>query len=271
MTDPDSPEPRGAPGAGPLAGRTIAVTRPREQAEGLATALEARGASVVSVPLIRIVPPTDRSALERAAREVSRFDWVVFTSANGVLAFWRALRDTGRGDPSLEGVRLAAIGPATAAAIESVGARSELVAEEHLAEGMLESLRSRVEVRGRRILLPQAEGARDVLAASLVEAGAEVEQVVAYRSVSDAAGAAEMKRLLAEDALDMVTFTSSSTVQSFVERAGGEPGKAAVATIGPITSRTARSLGLRVDVEAWPYTASGLVEAIVRYYGARSE
>src|SRR5690606_7578564 len=156
--------------------------------------------------------PSDPAPLRAAAREPDRFDWIVFTSVNGVASFWGALREVGLDTRSLAGVSLCAIGPATASGIELEGARADLVAAEHTAEGVVTALAEEAELAGARILLPQAEIAREVLATSLRAAGAEVVQVVAYRTLQNEEAGDALRRRIAEGSVDMVTFTSSSTV-----------------------------------------------------------
>lgn len=258
--------------ARPLAGLRIAVTRPRAQAEKLEIALRERGAEPVRCPTIRISAAAEDAPLRRAAEELSRYDWVVFTSANGVRRFWEELEAGGRDASSFRDTRVAAIGPGTAAALKRHGLEADLVPEEYVAESVAESLISREEMAGKRVLLPRAAGARDVLPDRLRSAGAEVDQLVAYESIPDSEGIARLREEIAGDALDMVIFTAASTVNAFVEVAGPELGRAQVATIGPITAAAARAAGLRVDVVAEEYTIPGLVEAICDHYrrGGRS-
>lgn len=253
--------PRGA--ARPLAGRTVMITRPRAQADSMAEALRALGAEVVLFPTIRIVDPADPEPLRAAVREADRFDWIVFTSVNGVERFWRELRDQGGDTRRLGGVSLCAIGPATAAAIELEGARADVVPDEYVAEAVVAALTAENDLRGSRILLPRAEIARPVLPEALTERGAEVVEVAAYRTVPDDREAHEARRRIEAGEVDLITFTSSSTVRNFVDLLGARTGGARVASIGPITSRTARELGLTVDIEARAFTVEGLLGAIV--------
>jgi uroporphyrinogen III methyltransferase/synthase len=250
----------------PLFGKRIVVTRARAQASDFAAALQALGAEVVQFPTIRIVGAPDPGPLVRAAAEADRFDWIVFTSVNGVARFWSALRETGRDTRALAGVSLCAIGPATAAAIEMEGARPDLVPERFVAESVVEALENETDLRGSRILLARAETARSVLPDSLRERGAEVVEVVAYRTVPDGAEADQLRSRLRAGEIDMVTFTASSTVRNFVDVMGADVGCAQVASIGPITSATARELGLLVHVEAEQFTIPGLVAAIRRHW-----
>jgi uroporphyrinogen-III synthase len=260
-----------------LKGRRILVTRPRAQAAALCDRLAALGAVPIPFPTIEIAPMEDYAALDRALAALERYDWLIFTSVNGVSAFWERLARAGADDAALRPLpRIAAIGPATARALERRGVRAEFVPEEYVAEAIVDGL-GRVE--GQWILLPRAEIAREALADELGRRGAVVHEIAAYRTLPaspDPQGLAELRR-----GVDAVTFTSSSTVRNFVALAGpalsaGFPSEncgagrringAAVACIGPVTAQTARELGLRVDVVAREYTTDGLVAALADYF-----
>jgi uroporphyrinogen III methyltransferase / synthase len=260
---------QGSPGGDrskPLLNRRVVVTRPRAQSAEFIEELERLGADVIAFPTIRITDPEDSEPLRAAVREVGSFHWIVFTSVNGVDRFWGELRAAGLGSDSLADVSLCAIGPATAAAIEEEGARAELIPDEFVAEAVVEALLRHGSLEGARILLPRAAEARSVLPDSLREHGAYVLEVAAYRTVPDLEGSEQVRRLLRTNEVDLITFTASSTVRNFVESVGTEIGSARVASIGPITSGTARNAGLPVQVEASEYTIPGLTSAIVRYY-----
>lgn len=258
----------------------MVVTRARAQAEGFAGALEALGAEVVLAPLIRCVGPADPAPLLRAAREVERYDWVVFTSVNGVEGFWDALREVGRDARVFEGVGIACVGPATAAAVEDRGVRVAVMPERHVAEAVVEALSTaaggreatggRPVLAGQRILLPLAADARPVLAEGLAARGARVERVEAYRSVPDPAGAAVLRRELAGAGADVITFTAASTVAAFVDGVGGDPRGALIAAIGPVTAAAARRHGLPVAIVAENHTIPGLVAALRNHLGGGS-
>jgi uroporphyrinogen III methyltransferase/synthase len=254
----------------PLFGRRVGVTRARAQASDFATALSRLGAEVIQFPTIRIVEPADPEPLRRAVREAERYDWIIFTSVNGVQRFWSELRASGRDTRVLGGVSLCAIGAATAAAIELEGARADVVPDEYVAESVVASLSAETDLRGSRILLARAETARAVLPESLVEMGATVDDVVAYRTVPDGAAAQRVARAIEAGSVDLITFTASSTVRNFVELVGTEIGAATVASIGPITSATAREFGLPVHVEASEHTIPGLVAAIQAHFAGSS-
>jgi len=256
----------GVPGLGgrPLSGWTVAVTRAAAQAGDLARLLAGHGASVLEVPLIRVEPPIDDAPLRAAIRELAAFDWVVFTSANGVEGFWAALQREAFDASALGATRTACIGPGTAAALARRGIRPDLVPGSYVAEALLDALGRTGDLAGKRILLPRAATGRPVLPDGLRARGAEVVEVETHRTVPDAARAAELRSWIAADALDAVTFTSPSTVESFVDSIGTATGRALVAVIGPVTAAAARAAGLPVHVEATDHTAEGLVGALVR-------
>lgn len=252
----------------PLFGRRIVVTRARAQASDLSLHLERLGAEVIQFPTILITDPEEPEPLRRAVREAGAFDWIVFTSVNGVQRFWSELRAAGEDTRKLAGVSLCAIGPATAAAIEAEGARADLMPEEFIAEAVVEALVSTGDLQGRRILLPRAEQARSILPERLREHGAEVVEVTAYRTELDGSGAPAVRARLEAGEVDLVTLTASSTARNFVSLVGTGLGGAGVASIGPITSATARELGLPVDVEAAEHSIPGLVMAILEHYAS---
>ena len=245
----------------PLSGRRIVVTRARAQASDFAAQLEELGAEVVQFPTIRIAPAADPEPLRRAVADAGSFDWIVFTSVNGVERFWYELAQQGCDARHLGGVSVCAIGPATAAELARRGVVADLVPDEFVAEAAVQAL-LRAGVEGKRVLLPRADIARALLPEQLRAHGAEVVEVDAYTTVRDGTDAERVARRIAEGSIDLVTFTASSTVRGFVELVGAEVGAAKVASIGPVTTNTARELGVRVDVEAEEYTIPGLVRAI---------
>ena len=255
----------------PLLDRRIAVTRPVGQADGLLEALRRLGAEPLCHPTIRIVPATDPEPLRRAIGRLEAYDWVVFTSANGVARFWQELVAVRQETRIPSGQRLAAIGPATAAALKERGVRPDLVPSEYVAEAVAAALIAAGPLEGRRLLLPRAAGARQVLPAELRAAGATVDEVVAYETVGDAEGIAALQTALLAGGVDMVTFTAASTVRHFVKVAGPHMGQAGVAVIGPITAEAAREVGVQVDVEAREYTEEGLLQVICEYFRQDSQ
>ncbi len=266
---PADTEGAGPAAGGPLVGRTVLVTRPQGQASRLSTALAEQGAIPIEVPAIRIEPPESWADLDAAIARGS-FDWVVFTSANGVAAFLDRLALAGRGPEWFAGTRVAAIGPETARTLARAGIAADLVPEEYVAEALVACLADERDLTGARILLPRADIARDALQRGLREAGATVHSVVAYRTATETASPELLAQLQARQ-INVVTFTSSSTVRSLVQMLGGDTDLltgAVIACIGPVTAATARGLGLRVDVVAEQYTIAGLVDALIRFFGA---
>ena len=233
------------------------VTRSDEQAASLTRALEAEGATALACPVITI-EPIEVEAARLAA--LSGYEWVVFTSANGVDQLLAQLKRADRVFPVH--IKVAAIGPQTAARLRDRGVHPALMPARFIAEELAEALAA-VMAPQARILLARAAGARDVLPERLREAGARVDVLELYRAVPTAG----LPQRLAEnlDRVEMITFTSSSTVRHFVDAIDGPlPARVAIACIGPITAQTARDLGMRVDIIAQEYTTRGLVEAIVR-------
>ena len=228
-----------------LAGRRIVVTRPEPDAQHLADRLRALGAVPIVVPAIRI-EFTDPPALGEALERLAHYDWLVFTSRNGVVAVFRQTR-------TIAGPRVAAIGPATAGALRERGIEPDLIPEEYVAEAIVEALG---EVAGKRILLPRADIARRALTEILRSLGGLVDEIPAYRTVSTGGKLPDLSHV------DAVTFTSSSTVRGFLEQGNVPPG-ARVVCIGPITARAAREHGLGVTEVAGEYTEDGLIAALV--------
>lgn len=249
----------------PLFGQRIVVTRSREQASMLTTELEELGAEVWEFPAIEIADPVDFAPLDRAIEKLSEYDYIIFTSVNGVERFFRRLWELGRDVRDLAGIEIIAIGPKTREKIEQRGIRCAFIPEEYRAEGILEVLKTR-EMAGKKVLLPRADIARKVLPQELRNLGAVVKEVDVYRTIPGSANRDALRRLLEEKAINWVTFTSSSTVRNFVQLIGEDYQKllasVKLASIGPITSATARELGLEVAVEATEYTIDGLVTAI---------
>ncbi|HSL58387.1 MAG TPA: uroporphyrinogen-III synthase [Acidimicrobiales bacterium] len=245
----------------PLLGVDVIVTRADEQAPELHGALMERGGQPVQLPAIEIGPAADGgAALAAALADVGRYDWVVLTSPNGAERFVAAVGDPRR----LAGVRLAAIGPGTAAVLGHVGLVADLVPERYVAESLLDAFPP-PPTGGGRVLLARAAVARDVLPDGLRAAGWDVDVVEAYRTVEPPAD--PIRADTAVDAGDVVTFTSSSTVTGFLRQWGDRPRPAVVACIGPVTAATARDAGLTVDVEATEHTIAGLVDALVAALG----
>ena len=253
----------------PLFGRRVLVTRAQEQASQLSHQLAEAGAQPVEVPAIKIEPPDSWQELDQAISRLQGYDWVVFTSANGVRSLFGRLESLGRDARAFGRCQLAAIGAATAEALHAVGLRADYVPDEYVAEALAAGLASRG-MAGSRTLVARAAEAREALVALLRDQGALVDEVPAYRTAVVPGATGRLQQILEEGGLDAVTFASSSSVRSLVS-ALDDPSRdclagLTVACIGPITAQTARELGLRVDVIATQYTIRGLVEALERYY-----
>ncbi len=254
----------------PLFGKRVLVTRTRRQASDLSRALAAQGAEPVELPVIEIVPSHDERELGYAIEVLksSGYQWVVFTSANAVELFLGHVRGAGLDARAFARARIAAIGPGTAEALAREGLRADLVPERFVAEGLLDAFASRV-MRGQRVLLPRAEGAREVLVDGLLAMGASVRELTLYRAaVPERPGAEALRRLRAGE-IDAVTFASSSSVRNLIAMLGGDPAPlrtAVIAAIGPVTAAAVREAGLEVSVTAGRYTIDGLVEALVAHY-----
>lgn len=250
----------------PLFAKRIVVTRARSQASSLSERLIAAGADVVEMPATRI-ERADPAPLRAALARISEYGWAIFTSQNAVKIFWDVLRIDARDARALAGVKIAAVGPATASALLDCGLAVDVAPDRFVAEALLDELRLRGDVRGVRVLYVAAEGARETLQDGLEELGAVVDRIVGYRSAPDGEGAADLRRRLLDDKADMVTFTSASSVTAFVAAVGADAAKRApAASIGPITSEEARAAGLDVVVEATESTIAGLVDAIAAHF-----
>ena len=261
----------------PLSGRRVVVTRAREQAADLVDRLLDLGAEPVEAPVIHIAPPDDYRPLDAACAAAASFDWIVFTSVNGVDAFLeRLLR--GPGDlRALGGARLCAIGPATAGRLRRHGLKADVMPAEHRAEAVFDALRQAGTLAGARVLLARADIARPMLADALRSAGAEVTDATAYRTVrAEGWSRTRLDGLLRAQPPDVVTFTSASTVRNFVEILGSERSRALlvaprVACIGPVTAGAARELGIETAIMPATYTIPALVEAIAAHFAGQSE
>jgi uroporphyrinogen III methyltransferase/synthase len=244
----------------PLRGRRIIVTRPRHQAASLKNALATLGADVVVAPAIRIEPPVDGAPLDAAVARADDYDWIVFTSVNGVEAFFDRATSTPRSE-------LAAIGPATADALAERGVRASVVPERFVAEEVFEALSRHTDLSGKKILLPRADIAREALPNLLRDAGCDVDVVAAYRTTPASQDIERAIALVRDASVDAVTFTSGSTVRSFFSSADDTVrARVTPASIGPITSDALREENVEPVIEAERYTTEGLVEAIRRHF-----
>jgi len=251
----------------PLFGKSLLVPRPQEQGKATATAIRARGGKPVLLPAIEIRPPSDCAPLSRAIEQLSIYQWVLFTSANGVERFMRALNEAGFDARAFAHARLGVIGPKTSAALADFGLKADVMADEFVGEGLARAVLA--EGAPRRVLLARAQVARDTLPELLRAAGAEVDVAPVYETVSAETGAALRAKFDAGE-LDVALFTSSSTVNAVVEALGAGAqeilSRVTLASIGPITSRTLAEHGLSPQVEASTFTVEGLLDALEVYF-----
>ncbi len=251
----------------PLSGRRVLVTRARRQAGTLSRLLAERGALPLELPVIDIRPLSDKKQLDRAIRNLKKYDWIVFTSVNGVEAFFERLHTLKLDSRALHGLRAAAIGPATAGALEQRGIRPDFMPPVFTGKALASGLK-KLKIAGKRFLLLRADIAGRELADSLRRSRAAVDEVAVYRTLPAAAASKEMKKLLAEGRVDAITFTSSSTVSNLVSMPGGKsiPAAVKIACIGSRTAAAARAVGLKVHILAGTQTIPGLVDALEDYY-----
>ncbi len=256
----------------PLFGKRVLVTRASEQSDSLAQALRERGAQAIELPMIRIEPPLDAAPLTAAVAALRSYHWLLFTSQNGVRAFFAELARQGLDSRSLFGLRIAAIGPSTAQSLEPFGVRHDVMPDSFRGEALAEVIMAEQKgMRDVRVLLPRAAVARDVLPETLRNAGAHVDVVEAYRTYGAAAETAQkLSELIDQGELDVVTFTASSTVDHTLAALGADGAQRlrglTLASIGPITTDTATARGLEIDITADAYTIPGLVAALERHF-----
>jgi uroporphyrinogen III methyltransferase/synthase len=251
----------------PLFGKRVLVTRSRQQASALSELLSLEGAEPIELPTIEIRPLDDTLELDDAVRDISRYRWVVFTSANAVEAVFARLTVMGLDARALHASRVAAIGSATSASLRDRGIAADLVPEKSVSESVSIALGDRIEA-GETVLLPHADIARDALREGLAQAGAQVHDVIAYKSVMPEDSRVRIAALL-EEGVDVATFTSSSTASNLAKLLGGDVGRLGntrIACIGPVTAATARRLGMNVHIVAERSTIAGLVDAIKSHY-----
>lgn len=252
----------------PLFGKTVVVTRARAQASALTKKLEAQGARVLEVPAIKIVPPADFAPLDKAITEINTYKWLILTSVNGVEYFFDRLLAAGKDARALCGVKIAAIGSATAEALKGYGITADLIPSAYKAEELADALAEDTKA-GDKLLLARAKIARNVLPERLRALGAQVDVVTAYETVADCQNKEELLEALESGEASLVTFTSSSTVTNLLEVLGDKKdllNKVALAAIGPVTAETLEKNGLKPAVSAAEYTIDGLMTAIEEYY-----
>ena len=223
---------------------------------------------MIFFPTIRVEPPADWDAADEAIGRIGDYNWIVFTSANGVEFFLKRLKEKCRDLRDLKDIRIATIGPATAAKLAALGLRVDLIPERYLSEGVVEAFAG-FEMANRRVLLPRAEEARDVIPEGLRKMGALVDVATVYRTAPSDRDPAEVLEPLREGAIDVLTFTSPSTLTNFLRLMGKDftlPPNVRIACIGPITAAAVRKAGLPVHIMEERYTVEGLVGAIVRHF-----
>ena len=250
-------------GVQPLQGLRVLVTRPRERAQAFARKLEALGAVPVILPTIALVPPEDWSDVDRALRDMTDYDWVVFTSPAGVRFTAERLDALGPASPGLPSARIAVIGPSTARALRSHGREPDFMPSRFIADAIADEL---PDVRGQSFLLLRADIAREDLRHQLIERGARVDEVTAYRTEHRAFRAQEIADVF-DAGVDVATFTSGSTARAFIEALGPQRSRldgVTIACIGPITANVVRELGFDAEVVADVHTVEGLTDAIVQ-------
>jgi uroporphyrinogen III methyltransferase/synthase len=254
----------------PLFGKRVLVTRAKEQAGELSQLIRGYGGDPIECPTIQVVPPASWKELDDAIAELSLYHWLVFTSVNGVRPFMDRLRHRGLDGRALAGLKLCCIGPRTAEELARQGLQADLIPSEFQAEGVIEALRT-AGIAGKRVLIPRAAVAREILPEQLRALGAEVRVVTVYRTVLPSVDAEQLKGLFRQGEIHVVTFASSSTVRNFCrlfknpEEMKEVAGRSAVACIGPITAQTVAEAGLSVAILPDENTIPALADAIVRY------
>ncbi|HEX2229637.1 MAG TPA: uroporphyrinogen-III synthase [Candidatus Binatia bacterium] len=253
----------------PLAGKRIVITRARAQAGRLARAIEQLGGEAIEFPTIAIKPAVDLGGLDDAIKNFYRYDWLIFTSANAAKIFFERMAQLSANSRQLTTTQIAAIGPETAKVVKAAGVENCLVPSTYRAEGILDMLRP-TSMQHKRVLIPRAAKAREVLPETLRRWGAQVDVIEAYCTVLPKSDAGKLQAALERGEIDMITFTSSSTVANFAQIFDGRSltdilGETPIACIGPITESTVRDLGGVAAVTAGEFTIEGLVHAIVDY------
>jgi uroporphyrinogen III methyltransferase/synthase len=254
----------------PLFGKRVLVTRTKDQAKTLIEALRRVGAEAVVFPTIQTLPPENFSALDSAISNINAFDWVVFTSANGVRYFFDRFSAIEKDVRTMAGVKIAAIGEKTALALKQFHLRVDLVPDEAVAEGLVEAF-SKIKMDGLRVLIPRAREAREILPDELRQMGARVDVVETYRTIQPEAEATPLMEKFMAGRIDVITFTSASTVKNLIEMVGKDNiftfvNKVVIASIGPITRQALQRAGLPVHVTAEEPSILGLVDALVKYF-----
>ena len=257
-------------GEGGVRGKKILVTRAREQSADFANRLKKLGAEVIAFPTIEVVPPIRWNELDRAIDQLKSYDWILFTSANGVHFFWQRLKERRKSPHLPPSLKVCAIGPATAKKLKEKGVPVHYIPKAFIAESILEGFEKK-SIKGKKIILARAKKARDILPKGLRKMGAEVDVVEAYRTIRPRGGSKKLKKILKDREMDVIAFTSSSTVNHFAELLKKEDLKKllkgiAIACIGPVTARTAKEWGLKTQIRPRQYTIPALTRAIAEYF-----
>jgi uroporphyrinogen III methyltransferase/synthase len=250
----------------PLLHKRILITRAREQAEEFSSRLKDYGAKVISFPTIEIIPPDDWRPVDQAIEKLDTYDWLIFTSVNGVRSFTRRMKEKRKEISALNRKMICAIGPRTKKELEERGLEVTYIPSEYRAERVVEGLKDQG-INGVKILMPRAKGARRILPNALREAGAVVDEVKTYKAISPAKSKDSLEEIL-RNGIDVVAFTSSSTVRNFMKLVSSRNflDGVTVAVIGPVTEETARRCGLKPTIVPFEYTIPGLVKAITEYF-----
>ena len=257
----------------PLFGKTIVITRARAQASDLVSKLSKLGANCIQIPTIQITPPKDITPLEDSIKNIDQYDWLVFTSVNGVKFFFNTLFKMGKDVRILGHLKFACIGPVTKERLKDYGIICDILPQTYRAESVIDAFAD-IDMAKKKVLLPRAKIARTILPEELTKMGARVDEVAAYETTLNDEGKEELITLLRNNEIDVITFTSSSTVSNFMsllkpEEAEGLMKDVITASIGPITSETARSLDIEPDIEANEFTIQGLTDSLLSYYESR--
>ncbi|WP_457551382.1 uroporphyrinogen-III C-methyltransferase [Desulfobacula sp.] len=259
----------------PLFGKRIVITRARAQASGLVSKLSKLGALCIEIPTIQIAPPKDTAPLKDAIKNIKKYEWLIFTSVNGIKFFFDTLFDMGHDVRVLGHLKFACIGPVTKQRLKDYGIISDILPKTYRAESVIDAFSS-VQIKNKKVLLPRARLARTILPEELTKMGAMVDEVIAYETKLNDEDKEYLISLLENNEIDAITFTSSSTVSNFMSQLETKNTKQllkniVLASIGPITSDTARSLDIEPDIEAKEYTIQGLVTSLLAYYESKSK
>ncbi len=256
----------------PLFGKTVLVTRARNQAKIFAELLEEEGAQVIEFPTIDVAPLRTSTRIDKAIENLDLYNWLIFTSVNGVTFFFQRLREMQRDVRDLKGIRIAAIGEKTKNEINKMGIKVDLIPEEFRAEGLIK-LFEKINVNGSRVLIPRAKIARKILPVKLRKMGARVDVLPVYETkMPEKLEIDKLRKLLQNGFIDVITFTSSSTVKNFFSMIGRDKkiiSRSTIACIGPITAETIRSFGVEPEIISGTYTVQGLTKEIASYFTAR--